>query len=558
MAEIEINDNDARKQYIASGGQTVFPYDFPIFDDDHIFVNRTRAGVTTMLTKTTDYTVSDVGEETGGNVTLATGATVDDVITLYRDVPVERTADFTEAGDFLAITLNRELDLLTMMIQQLERDITRTVRLKIEDEASTIEIPLKAERASKFLGFDADGVAIAASGTSADLGPVSTFINTLLDDTTAAVARATLGALASDFTALTELTSVDLLLDFVDMYDASAAAHKKVRPIYMAPDGPDVLFNHSIEASVGSNALTVSLTTQAAGTPSATDPVIVGFRSTTATSGVYSRRTITTATSIVLPATGTLGFGSSATGFVYVYLCDNGSSREIGLTKRARFHEGQLYNTTAVNSASDSADVLYTTTALSSAAVRLIGRLTIQSGATAGNWSNAPTLVEPWVKGMKKTGDVVQILQTVKSDTQSATINSGATQTVTSLAQSITLTHILSKVLVEVVLSAIGPNMAPGLRLLRDGTLIGAGDAVSSHGRASSGTGVGSSELNCGCAVVKYLDSPATIAAVAYTTEIINTRASSETIVINRSNTDTDAANGVRFASTITLTEIHE
>lgn len=192
MTEIVINDNDARKQYTATAGQTVFPYDFEIFDDDHVIVKRTRSGTTTTLTKTTDYTVSGVGVQGGGNITLVSGATLNDMMTLYRDVPVERTSDFTTAGDFLAATLNRELDLFAMMMQQIERDLVRAVRLKIEDTSESLELPLASTRASKFLAFDADGSAIAADGTTGG-SVVSSFMATLLDDTTAAAARTTLG-----------------------------------------------------------------------------------------------------------------------------------------------------------------------------------------------------------------------------------------------------------------------------------------------------------------------------------------------------------------------------
>ncbi len=67
MAEFPIDSNDRRAQYAASGGQTVFPYDFPIFAESEITVYRTRAGATSTLALATDYAVSGVGAEAGGN-----------------------------------------------------------------------------------------------------------------------------------------------------------------------------------------------------------------------------------------------------------------------------------------------------------------------------------------------------------------------------------------------------------------------------------------------------------------------------------------------------------
>ena len=194
MTEIVINDSDRRIQFTATGGQTVFPYDFPIFDEAHLVVTRLRAGTLTTFTLTTDYTVSGVGVEAGGNVTLVSGATAGDVITIYGDTPVERTTDFNDAGDFFAATLNREFDLQTQMIQQVERDLGRGLRLQPGDEDADMSLPLKAERASRFQAYDANGEPIASAGPTGDSSiPVSTFIETLLDDTAAAAARTTLG-----------------------------------------------------------------------------------------------------------------------------------------------------------------------------------------------------------------------------------------------------------------------------------------------------------------------------------------------------------------------------
>jgi hypothetical protein len=67
-------------------------------------------GVTTTLALTTDYTVSGVGVAGGGNITLVTGASVNDVITVTGATPLARTTDFSQAGDFLASDLNTQLD----------------------------------------------------------------------------------------------------------------------------------------------------------------------------------------------------------------------------------------------------------------------------------------------------------------------------------------------------------------------------------------------------------------------------------------------------------------
>lgn len=60
-----------RKEYDGNDSTTVFPYDFLIFDEDHLTVTLVAADDTeTTLTIATDYTVSGVGVEAGGQRNL--------------------------------------------------------------------------------------------------------------------------------------------------------------------------------------------------------------------------------------------------------------------------------------------------------------------------------------------------------------------------------------------------------------------------------------------------------------------------------------------------------
>jgi len=156
MATISVGDLTPRNQYTATNGQTVFAYSFPIFADADIKV---YIG-STLKTLTTHYTVSGAGTDNGGNVTLGTGATTGDIVTIYRDMPVARTSDYQTNGDLLAETLNDDLDKLAMMIQQIEYDLnSRTLRFG----QFTTGIPLSeftenaSDRANKVLSFSSTG-----------------------------------------------------------------------------------------------------------------------------------------------------------------------------------------------------------------------------------------------------------------------------------------------------------------------------------------------------------------------------------------------------------------
>ncbi len=146
-----------RNDYVASSGQTVFPYTFTALADTDIKV--LKNGVTLSLGG--DYTLSGVGTY-GGNVTLLSGATTGDAIAIYLDMPLQRTVNYQNSGDFLALDVNGDFDALWLALQQSTTDIERTVR-RPDADAGTInmELPVAADRAQKLLAFDSNGAVIA-------------------------------------------------------------------------------------------------------------------------------------------------------------------------------------------------------------------------------------------------------------------------------------------------------------------------------------------------------------------------------------------------------------
>ena len=146
-----------RNDYVASSGQTVFPYTFTALADTDIKV--LKNGVTLSLGG--NYTVSGVGTY-GGNVTLTSGATTGDKIAIYLDMPLQRTTNYQNSGDFLALDVNGDFDALWLALQQTTSGIDRTVRLSDSDpNIVNIELPLPDERAQKLLAFSPTGAVTA-------------------------------------------------------------------------------------------------------------------------------------------------------------------------------------------------------------------------------------------------------------------------------------------------------------------------------------------------------------------------------------------------------------
>ena len=158
MADIPINAIDRRIQFTGNTGLGPFAFTFNILADSDIVVYKND----TLLTLTTDYTISTSADGTG-SVTLTgsgngTAVISSDFITIVGGRQLARTTDFVTAGDLLASSLNEQLDSNVIMVQQLDEKIERTLRIDQSDVTADMVLPKKASRANKTLGFDANGL----------------------------------------------------------------------------------------------------------------------------------------------------------------------------------------------------------------------------------------------------------------------------------------------------------------------------------------------------------------------------------------------------------------
>jgi len=141
MPTVDITANDARIQYTASAAQTAFAYDFIIFDQADIVV--VKDGSILTLGAGDDYTVSGVGAAAGGTVTLTTGATSGDKVTLYRDSTISRGSQYQVDGRLDAAPLERDLDRITTILQEQDRDLKRSIQLDVEDALTSLALPTR-------------------------------------------------------------------------------------------------------------------------------------------------------------------------------------------------------------------------------------------------------------------------------------------------------------------------------------------------------------------------------------------------------------------------------
>lgn len=193
---------------------------------------------------------------------------------------------------------------------------------------------------------------------------------------------------------------------------------------YVDAQNINPLNNGSLAASVSTNILTLSLRTAGGSTPSASDPVRATFRNSTDADGSVVTRTVTAATSMTFASGSTLGMNNGETRRIWVGLLDNSGTVELcawnplltDTTPSAMpntlslkgFTPNTDVTTTAEGSGTaTSAHVLYSTNARSAVPFILLGFIEI-SEATAGVWATAPTVVQTYRDGYRKTGDMVQ------------------------------------------------------------------------------------------------------------------------------------------------------
>jgi hypothetical protein len=118
--------------YAGNGSQTVFPYTFKVFDQAELqVVLRSAAGVETVQTLTTHYTVSGVELPGGGNVTMVTAPPTGATLTIVRDVAFVQNTDLRNQGGFYPEVHERVFDRLTMQTQQLAESVGRAVKLSV-------------------------------------------------------------------------------------------------------------------------------------------------------------------------------------------------------------------------------------------------------------------------------------------------------------------------------------------------------------------------------------------------------------------------------------------
>lgn len=121
--------------YVATAGQTIFPYKAKIYDEADIDVYQND-----ILLTIGEYSVTNVGNNSGGDVILASGATLNDSIVITRSEPLNQDIEYVEGDEFPAAAHEEGLDRSAMRDQYLNLLVNRCLKLPASYAGSGIDV----------------------------------------------------------------------------------------------------------------------------------------------------------------------------------------------------------------------------------------------------------------------------------------------------------------------------------------------------------------------------------------------------------------------------------
>ena len=199
-----VSSTTTKRSANGDGSNDTFSYNFKIFDDDDItvIIRTDSTGAETTKTKTTHYTVTGVGSASGGNVVFTSGniPASGETVVLLRTTARTQLTDYVANDPFPAATHEDALDKLTFLVQELEEEVGRAIKLSKTNEIATAEFTVGAtDRANKILSFDASGDLTVTEGKVDTVTATASSLSAGATPTASATYTGSSGALAIAF-----------------------------------------------------------------------------------------------------------------------------------------------------------------------------------------------------------------------------------------------------------------------------------------------------------------------------------------------------------------------
>jgi len=126
---LTVSNTTSVVQYNGNGATVAWPTGFRFFNNtDLVIAKRSVAGVTTILTLNTDYSVTGAKALNGGTVTTTNPLATGELLTIARVLSIQQLTDLRNQGEYFAEIHEDVWDYLTMLIQQTSESDSRALR----------------------------------------------------------------------------------------------------------------------------------------------------------------------------------------------------------------------------------------------------------------------------------------------------------------------------------------------------------------------------------------------------------------------------------------------
>ncbi len=184
---------------VANGLTTVFPYSFKIAAVEDLVVTIDD------VIQTSGYSVSGVGNSTGGNITFSTPPSSGMIVGRYADPVIKRDTDYQQFGDWNASIVNLDFDRIWLALRSSFNWITRSLKFPLSDGAVNAMLPSRDNRKGRLLAFHettgdpAQGPLITSIDTvTANVGAIDTVAASIGDVNAVADSIANVNAVADN------------------------------------------------------------------------------------------------------------------------------------------------------------------------------------------------------------------------------------------------------------------------------------------------------------------------------------------------------------------------
>src|SRR5581483_2091663 len=169
---MSVTSTSVKVQYTGDGSTTNFSFPFNLLTDANarVVINPTDVVVyfgasgSEVVQSTSSYTVNGPSGSPANTVIFNSAPASGTVITIYRTKALTQAGTWTDGQPFSASQFQLSLDKLTMLVQQLQEQLNRSIQLY---PATTISGPVRMPDlvANNYLKVSSDGTKLIMSAT---------------------------------------------------------------------------------------------------------------------------------------------------------------------------------------------------------------------------------------------------------------------------------------------------------------------------------------------------------------------------------------------------------